>query len=130
MKFRSLSHTSSLDFKLWGVIAFKSDTQESDENGGQMAMADILEPNWFGTAGLEISTDSLFDSTNDWIHEIEIIFRIEYQPALREIEGTETFSAVPHCCRLLLLLKCLKNAQFFLEFLWAPIYGFSNVGEE
>ena len=88
MKFRSLSHTSSLDFKLWGGIVFKSNTQESDDNGGQMAMADILEPSWVKIAGLEISADSYFDLTNNRIHEIEIIFRIEYQAALREIKGS------------------------------------------
>ena len=80
MKFRSLFHTSSLDFKLWGGITFKSDTYESDENGGQMAMADILEPSWDWFSGLEMSADSYHDSKNDRIHEIEIIFRIEYQP--------------------------------------------------
>ena len=56
-----------------------------------MAMADILEPSWIGIAGLEISTDSYFDLTNNRIHEIEIIFDIEYQPALREMKGAETF---------------------------------------
>ena len=64
-----------------------------------------------------------FDSTNDRIHEIEIIFRIEYQPALREITlifgDRNIFQQFLTVVEFSPLIKLLKIPQFFLEFLSA-----------
>ena len=40
-----------------------------------------MERKWVGKSGLNKSVDSLLDSVNDKMHEIEIIIDIKYQPA-------------------------------------------------